>query len=64
MTTPVKAARVTRGMRGAATAGVQSSTASSSAQRVREQATVGRDTDCSNAKISVMTKDLPLRAEE
>jgi len=62
MTTPVKAARVTKGMRGAATARVQSSPESSSAQRVREWATVGRDTrssntDYSNAKISVMTKD-------
>lgn len=49
-------------MRGAATAGVQSSPASSSAQRVREWAIVGRDTrsgntECSNGKISVMTKD-------
>jgi len=35
MTTPVKAARVTRGMRGAGvTAGVQSSPASSSVERV------------------------------
>ena len=48
-------------MREAATAAVQSSPASSSAQRVRERAIVGRDTrsgntDCSNGKISVMTK--------
>jgi len=45
MTTPFKAARVTRGMRGArGTPGVQSSPASSSAQRVEAQATVGWDT--------------------
>jgi len=48
-------------MKGAATAGVQSSPGSSSVQGVREQAIVGRDTrsgnsDCSNGKISVMTK--------